>query len=142
MLNQDSRSNEKECVIESQCNEATVNGNWNISMEEESIFDEILCKIRHLMSRLRRNKLQNRQVICKRILSHLNNSISWKQDIITLFVRTASKCLSLSSFPSDGCSTLNSIEMLVLISWISHPWIFDKKVKLNWRNFYCAQCTN
>ena len=40
----------------------------------------------------------------------------------------ASKCLSLSSSFSHGYSTLSSIEILVLISWILHPWIFFNKV--------------
>ena len=35
----------------------------------------------------------------------------------------ASKCLSLSSFP-NGYSNLSSIKILVLISWILHPWFF------------------
>ena len=33
----------------------------------------------------------------------------------------ASKCLSLSSAVTDRYSKLNPIEILVLISWISHP---------------------
>ena len=52
----------------------------------------------------------------------------------------AYKCLSLSSPLTDRYSKLIHIEILVLISWVSHPWIFSQTLLILETRWNQAQC--